>query len=96
MKLVVEFYCYQENVSYCQGMLEVILPFLFMKHAQHFKKDKQLKPFDLACVYAYFKQFVRTFIPNNLHTKNDGMNNITPHIRCSITLIDVVLGYCDR
>lgn len=28
---VVEFYCDSHNVQYCQGMLEVLLPFLFMK-----------------------------------------------------------------
>ena len=28
---VIEFYCYAHNVSYCQGMFEVLLPFLFMK-----------------------------------------------------------------
>ena len=27
---VIEFYCYAHNVSYCQGMFEVLLPFLFM------------------------------------------------------------------
>lgn len=30
-KRVVEFYCFSHNVQYCQGMLEVLLPFLFMK-----------------------------------------------------------------
>lgn len=33
VKRVVEFYCYSLNVSYCQGMLEVVLPFLYMKHS---------------------------------------------------------------
>jgi len=30
-KRIVEFYCWHHNVQYCQGMLEVLLPFLFMK-----------------------------------------------------------------
>ena len=30
-KRIVEFYCWSHNVHYCQGMLEVLLPFLFMK-----------------------------------------------------------------
>ena len=30
-KRIIEFYCYAHNVHYCQGMLEVLLPFLFMK-----------------------------------------------------------------
>ncbi len=28
---IIEFYCNMHNVEYCQGMLEVLLPFLFMK-----------------------------------------------------------------
>lgn len=28
---VIEFYCFAHNVSYCQGMFEVLVPFLFMK-----------------------------------------------------------------
>ena len=30
-KRVIEFYCYSKNVAYCQGMIEVLLPFLYMK-----------------------------------------------------------------
>lgn len=30
-KRIIEFYCNFHNVQYCQGMLEVLLPFLFMK-----------------------------------------------------------------
>ena len=30
-KRIIEFYCYAHHVHYCQGMLEVLLPFLFMK-----------------------------------------------------------------
>ena len=33
-KRVVEFYCWHHNVHYCQGMLEVLLPFLFMKSSE--------------------------------------------------------------
>ena len=36
---IVEFYCYSHNVHYCQGMLEVLLPFLFMK--SHEEPQKQ-------------------------------------------------------
>ena len=28
---VLEYYCHQKNVSFCQGMIEVLLPFLLMK-----------------------------------------------------------------
>ena len=28
---VFEYYCLTKNVSYCQGMIEVLLPFLLMK-----------------------------------------------------------------
>jgi hypothetical protein len=31
VKRVVEYYCATQNVMYCQGMLEVLLPFLYMK-----------------------------------------------------------------
>ena len=33
-KRIVEFYCWSHNVHYCQGMLEVLLPFLFMKSSE--------------------------------------------------------------
>ena len=32
-KRILEFYCFSHNVHYCQGMLEVLLPFLFMKQS---------------------------------------------------------------
>ena len=28
---VLEYYCYVKNVTYCQGMIEVMMPFLLMK-----------------------------------------------------------------
>lgn len=28
---VLEYYCYSKNVTYCQGMIEVLMPFLLMK-----------------------------------------------------------------
>lgn len=31
VKRIIEFYCHQKNVAYCQGMLEVLLPFIYMK-----------------------------------------------------------------
>ena len=39
-KRIVEFYCFSHNVHYCQGMLEVLLPFLFMKQSE----DRSLQP----------------------------------------------------
>ena len=65
-------------------MLEVILPFLYMKNGEEF---------DLACVYAFFKRFVRLFIPNNLHSKYNGRANVLPYIKCTLHLIDLLLAY---
>jgi hypothetical protein len=92
-KRVVEFYCYSLNVSYCQGMLEVVLPFLYMKHSG---AVCQSGDFDLASVYAYFKRFVRSFIPNNLHSKFNGQSNVLPYIKCSIHLTELLLAYSDN
>ena len=82
VKRVVEYYCATQNVMYCQGMLEVLLPFLYMKQTPKAESDTVSKSsfnsslkessFDLACVYAFFKRFIRQYIPNNLHTKFNG------------------------
>lgn len=53
---VLEYYCYVKNVTFCQGMIEVLLPFLLMK--QHPDQSLSDVIFDLAYVYAYFKRFV--------------------------------------
>lgn len=86
VKRVVEFYCLKLNVAYCQGMLEVLLPFLYMKSKQ----------FDLAHVYAYFKRFVLTYLPNNLHAKFNGRANVLPYLKCCLSLTSLVLQYADR
>jgi len=93
-------------------MLEVLLPFLYMKQADSLSNDNaspvddarsvggrsaisgisyqtvsaRRNTFDLAHVYAYFKRFVHTFIPNNLHTKFNGSSNILPYLRCCMHL----------
>jgi hypothetical protein len=87
IKRVVEFYCFAQNVMYCQGMLEVLLPFLYMKQVD------EHADFDLACVYAFFKRFVRHYIPNNLHTKFNGRSQILPYLKCCLHLTDLLLGY---
>ena len=33
---VLEFYCYKKNVTYCQGMIEILMPFLLMKQHESF------------------------------------------------------------
>lgn len=70
-------------------MLEVILPFMYIKTTGQGN-------FDLACVYAFFKQFVRNFIPNNLHSKFNGRSAILPYLKCTLHLTDLVLAYYDR
>jgi hypothetical protein len=72
-------------------MLEVVLPFMYMKSTQKVSGD-----FDLACVYAYFKRFVRNFIPNNLHSKYNGRTTVLPYIKCTLHLIDLLLAYTDK
>lgn len=73
-------------------MLEVVLPFLYMKNNGRESQGE----FDLACVYAYFKRFVRNFIPNNLHSKFNGRTNVLPYIKCTLHLTDLLLAYADR
>ena len=51
--------------------------------------------FDLACVYAFFKRFVRSFIPNNLHTKFNGRSAALPYLKCCLHLTDLLLHYVD-
>jgi hypothetical protein len=92
MTRVVEFYCAQYKVTYCQGMLDVLLPFMFMKNKTETSPDS----FDLACVYAYFKKFIAQFIPNNLHTKACGNKMALPYIKCTLSLIETLLAYADR
>lgn len=67
-------------------MLEVVLPFLYLQSPE----------FQLAQVYAYFKQFVRNFIPNNLHVKFNGVNNVLPYMKCTLSLLNLLLKYIDR
>lgn len=86
-------------------MLEVLLPFLYMKQTPKAESDTVSKSsynsqnscgFDLACVYAFFKRFVRQYIPNNLHTKFNGRSQILPYLKCCLHLIDLLLGYQDK
>jgi hypothetical protein len=66
---VLEFYCYKKNVTYCQGMIEVLMPFLLMKQHENYSSavsngfssvsnQSSSSSFDLALVYSYFKRFV--------------------------------------
>lgn len=105
VKRIIEFYCQSQNVGYCQGMLEVLLPFLFMKQTQPEQDDSVSQrsitsakegTFDLACVYAFFKRFIRLYIPNNLHTKFNGRSQILPYLKCCLHLFDLLLGYQDK
>ena len=142
---IVEYYCHAHNVAYCQGMLEVLMPFLLMKQkvdddegakrggdrlqrssgqgagAPHddaasmaskstagltfgkaLQSHAQTAPgsgasvFDIACVYAFFKRFVRSFIPNNLHAKFDGRSAALPYLKCCLHLTDLLLHYVDN
>ena len=38
---IIEFYCYTHNVAYCQGMLEVLHPFLLMKSRENPAKSDE-------------------------------------------------------
>lgn len=51
--------------------------------------------FDLACVYAFFKRFVKCFIPNNLHNKFNGRQNELPYLGCTLRITDLLLAYTD-
>ena len=42
-KRIVEYYCHVHNVSYCQGMLEVLMPFLLMKQRVDDQGESQVK-----------------------------------------------------
>lgn len=143
-KRIVEYYCHVHNVSYCQGMLEVLMPFLLMKQRVDDQEGEQVKRdprqyqstlfgadsgslyndavssmsksmkgnsmgsvlnqsghqpanyFDLACVYAFFKRFVRSFIPNNLHTKFNGRSAALPYLKCCLQITDLLLHYADK
>jgi hypothetical protein len=74
-------------------MLEVLLPFMYMKNTGATTGHGD---FDIACVYAYFKRFVRNFIPNNLHSKFNGRTNVLPYIKCTLHLTELLLAYHDR
>ena len=143
-KRIVEYYCHVHNVSYCQGMLEVLMPFLLMKQRVDDQGESQVKRdprqvqstlfgensgmlyndamsmmsksmkgnsmtnalqqsghapgnfFDLACVYAFFKRFVRSFIPNNLHTKFNGRSAALPYLKCCLQITDLLLHYAEK
>lgn len=52
-KRIIEFYCQKQQVAYCQGMPELVLPFLFMVQSE--TPDSR---FTLADAYAHFSRFV--------------------------------------
>jgi hypothetical protein len=98
---VLEYYCYSKNVIYCQGMIEVLMPFLFMKqhnssssssnHSSVYSTELE-NQFDLACVYSHFKRFVSLYIPNTLHTKFNGRGGTSlPYLKCALILTEILL-----
>lgn len=90
IKRVIEFYCSQINVAYCQGMLEVVLPFLYLRNCD---ENPEL---ELAQVYGYFKRFVRIYITNILHPKFNGRTNVLPYIKCTLYYMDILFAYVDK
>lgn len=109
MHKVLEFYCYKKNVTFCQGMIEVLMPFLLIKQHDSFSSatsvgissvSSQSYPssaFDLAQVFAYFKKFVQLYIPNTLHTKFTGKGGTSlPYLKCSLLLAEILLQYHDK
>ena len=60
------------------------------------KQSKDHGKFDLACVYAFFKRFVKSFIPNNLHNKFNGRQNELPYLSCCLRITDLLLNYTDK
>ncbi|CDW87634.1 tbc domain containing protein [Stylonychia lemnae] len=102
---VIEFYCQQKNVSYCQGILEVLLPFLLLKQQGPMEFENQflqtqngdfMNNFDLSYVYAYFRRFVQLYTPNTLHAKFNGRGNSLPYLKCSLFLVEQLLQYHDK
>ena len=84
---VLEYYCYVKNVTFCQGMIEVMMPFLLMKGPA----------FDVASVYAYFKRFMASYLPNTLHTKLNGRGGTSlPYLKCTLILAESLLQYHDK
>lgn len=105
VKRILEYYCHIKNVTYCQGMIEVLLPFLFMKQqSSDAEIQKQLvtnsyeskQQFDIAYVYGYFKMFVQLYIPNTLHTKFNGRGTSLPYLKCSLFITELLLQYHDK
>lgn len=58
--------------------------------------DNNKAKFDLACVYAFFKRFVKCFIPNNLHNKFNGRQNELPYLSCTLRITDLLLEFTDK
>ena len=66
-----------------------------MRQIPRMATDKKPK-FDLACVYAFFKRFVKSFIPNNLHNKFNGRQNELPYLSCTLRITDLLLAFTDK
>ena len=111
IRRVIEFYCFTQNVNYCQGMIDLLLPFMMMKQQTTTKQqwvplapslsdsDQQQQPLlDLSFVYGYFKRFVLLFLPNIIHAKFDGQTgqNTLPYLRCALNLCELLLKYHDK
>jgi hypothetical protein len=89
VKRVIEFYCNHFSISYCQGMLEVVLPFLYLKGAA--SSDDEL-----STTYALFKRFVNMYLTNVLHPKFNGKTFVLPYLKCTLYLIDIMLSYTNK
>jgi hypothetical protein len=93
IKRVVEFYCSELAIQYQQGMLEVVLPFLYLKSGQSSQSSEEE---GLAMSYALFKQFVQSFLANILHPRVCGKEVVLPHMKCALQLTDLLLQYVDK
>ena len=79
------FYCENSNVEYTQGMLDIVIPFLYLKS----------KHFALKEVYSHVKKFMKVFIHNTIHSSHDGKQKWLPYLHCSLTLCQILLKYHD-
>ena len=68
-------------------MHDILLPFLYLKSPE----------FPLSHVYAYFKGFIKAFMPNTIHpTKRDDSDQIIlPHLKVQLNLLMLLLKYHD-
>ena len=83
---ILEFHCYQKNITYSQGMIEVLLPFLLMKDEHGF---------GLGEVYGYYRRFSELYMGNVMHSMFNGQSSSLPYLKCALSLLDLMLKYHD-